>query len=598
MLLSTLAATVNFSNFWYIHVSTYLEFIFGVCIVLILITFSNSLRNKIHFQLTLNLPDVLVLAWIFYYLMSFILSANYNQRPDNLLTMAIMVSAYFFIRFIPCPINQNKIKPLIYIFVIIGTLEAIYSLLQLLNIMPNIFPFKFGGSFGNPGDLANLLVPTFIVSMGITFYQKNRKLRYILLAISMLQITVIIISGSRTAWISSFILSVAILYYFKAKHLRFKPIFENVKRHLFIWALVFSAFILSFFLLVVVLYNFKPSSVDGRVFIYKLSKELISEKPLFGHGYNSFFTVQHQKQIQYFRQNPNDTLNGWLASSVAFAFNDYLQIAIEFGCLLLIILIILLWRLYTFNIAPKNINIENLSLLFICRTALGSILICMLFSYPLENPSICLIFFTLAALISNFDTKNLIKSTFKRAYIILLAFIGFIASGAIISYSILTIVYGLNWKQAFKLYSENPTECVHQYGHISKFLNRDFSFVQNYSSILLLAGEYEKCARYCEEKSKLCLTTEILETLGQSYEQLKDYQKAEESYKNASYFIPHRFIPKFQLFQLYLKMGNDKMAESMAIEIRNMKIKVFSSEVKNIKTEVNKWLSLRSLLYQ
>ena len=59
----------------------------------------------------------------------------------------------------------------------------------------------------------------------------------------------------------------------------------------------------------------------------------------------------------------------------------------------------------------------------------------------------------------------------------------------IIIYAILSIQYGLKWKQAFNLLSKNPKECVQEYEKIKKFMRHDISFIQNYGSILFYSGE-------------------------------------------------------------------------------------------------------------
>jgi O-antigen polymerase len=79
--------------------------------------------------------------------------------------------------------------------------------------------------------------------------------------------------------------------------------------------------------------------------------------------------------------------------------------------------------------------------------------------------------------------------------------------------------------------------------------------------------------------------------LGMSYEEEKNYRKAEENYRNASYLMPHLFVPKYDLFRLYINTRQLDKAHIVALEIRSMKIKVFSDAVKDIKTEVNKYLS-------
>lgn len=590
-MLSTLVATFNFSNYPYIHVAAYLLLAFGLCNIVVLLANITAFRNHVSFRSNLNLPDLLVLVWVLYYLISFILSSKYNNLPDCALIMLILFITYFYIRSSLKFEHGNRIINLFYIIIFLGSIEAIYGILQLLDILPNIFQFKLGGSFGNPGDLANLLALTYIISLGLYFYTRGKRIKYLLIIATVLQFIVICISYSRTAWIASFCISIAIIWNFKFKYLTTPLLIERVKKDKFIWTLGLSAFLILCIVGVIVLYNLKTSSADGRVFMNKLSKELILEKPLFGHGYNSFYSVQHQKQIEYFKHNPSDTKNGWLVSEVVFAFNDYYQFTIEFGCVFLILLLILFWSLLSFKEAKMDNDKEYSQLLFIGRMSLGSILICMLFSYPLQNPTILLCFFILLAIISTFDRKILLKIRFAKKTVFLLTLIVFIFSNFILYYSALSIIDGLKWKHAFNNFTKNPRECVLEYASINRFMKHDIIFVQDYGSIFFQIGEYDKCISYYEENMYMCQTTEILLMLGQSYEELKNFKKAESSYRKASCLVPHKFIPKYRLFKLYQNIGDYVMAERVAKEIRDMKIKVFSNYVKDIKTEANKYLS-------
>ena len=91
------------------------------------------------------------------------------------------------------------------------------------------------------------------------------------------------------------------------------------------------------------------------------------------------------------------------------------------------------------------------------------------------------------------------------------------------------------------------------------------------------------------------MTTDIFQILGQSYEELKEFKKAEESYKNASMLVPTKFQPKYRLFELYKRNGNKEKTREIALDIKNMKIKVFSDVVRKIKTEANEYLSLENI---
>ena len=191
LLFSTLAASVSFHNFWYINVSAYLELAFGICFGVILIIILIKLRKSNSVQFAFNMPDLLVLIWAAYYLISYILSNRYNFLISYALVMCIAFSTYFFVRRIVKFKSRKSVKNIFYVVLFIGTLEAIYGILQLSNILPNIFQFKFGGSYGNPGDLANLLTVSYIVSLGLYFHFKEKKYRYFILVAAIIQLSFI-----------------------------------------------------------------------------------------------------------------------------------------------------------------------------------------------------------------------------------------------------------------------------------------------------------------------------------------------------------------------------------------------------------------------
>jgi hypothetical protein len=79
--------------------------------------------------------------------------------------------------------------------------------------------------------------------------------------------------------------------------------------------------------------------------------------------------------------------------------------------------------------------------------------------------------------------------------------------------------------------------------------------------------------------------------IGDCYQYLNNFTLAETNYKRASLVIPHRFTPKYKLFKLYLANANTIMALKIASEIKNMRIKIYSTEIKEIKTEVNDYIN-------
>jgi tetratricopeptide (TPR) repeat protein len=165
-------------------------------------------------------------------------------------------------------------------------------------------------------------------------------------------------------------------------------------------------------------------------------------------------------------------------------------------------------------------------------------------------------------------------------------------------YSIQSIELGLRWKEAASINNSNPNESLIEYDTLNRSLTADRSFVLNYGSILYKSEKYRQCVNHFEEKGFLCLTTDQFLMLGECYEKLNNFQKAEENYKDASFLIPHKFVPKYHLFKIYQTMQQPDKAYQEALEIRKMKIKIYSESVKDIKTEVNKYISDQQVNYQ
>ena len=588
LLTSTILASVSFENYFYINGIQYFTLALGVCIIVSLIVSSCS-RHK-SFHISINRSDILVLLWIIYYFSSFIVCRDYNKFFNQAIEMLILFYCYFFYRFLfSGPYTQGIIGAL-YVISFFGMTQSIYAILQIIGILPNIFQFHFGGSYGNPGDLANVLTLTYLISLGLFFQTKYRKMKLVLFLGSMFQMGVIILSMARTAWIASGTLSLILIWYFQARWINHSFLKSLIKKRTGL-SLMFVLCILVFISLGLhQMYKLKQSSANGRIFLYKLSTMLVVDRPLFGHGYGSFFHKQHQKQIEYFEENPDDIENGWLANSVVFAFNDYLQISIEFGCVLLIIIVSLLSRLLGFKTKTSALGNKDSELLFICRVGLCSILICMCFSYPLQNLTIILCFFILISIISAHDQIIVKRITIRYSRLSRILIVAIFFLGLVSHYSIRSINYGLKWKLAFNHSIENQSNYVSEYENLYKYLRHDLSFIHNYGSILFQSGNYEKCIAIYEDNRKMCLTTDILLMLGQSYYELKNYKKAIENYNDASFLVPHKFVPKYSLFLLYKELQEDQKAIAIAKEISTMKIKVYSEEVRRIKTDVNKYL--------
>jgi hypothetical protein len=472
---------------------------------------------------------------------------------------------------------------------ITGFIQLIFGILQWIHLVPNIYDYRIGGSFGNPGDLANFIILFYVITLGLLLFEKKNKIKYIYLVLFTLILLLIILSLSRAAWMACIGSSLLLIYYkwSISRNINLKNLINKYNKFLIIELFISVCLIGLFFL-----YNFKKNSADGRFLIWKLCLSLIYKRPIFGHGYESILSYLRYEQINFFKNNFSDLNDGLLAGEPVFAFNDFLQITIEFGIIALLLWLFLFYKVLTIKFINQFDKL-GLKQLFICKCAIVAILICMLFSYPMQNPTIFISLFIFLATLSIYDQNYFISFRINKFNIFIISSILMAFSFIMLYHSSNSFNYGLKWKHAFRDFQNNKGDYVKKYNELSKSLYFDRSFILNYGSILYKTENYQKCICLYERFGYLCSSTNMYLMLGESYEKVKDYSKAEENYKNASLLIPHLFKPKFKLFKLYLMNGQLRKADSIAFVISNMKIKVFSNDVKTIKTEINKYLILK-----
>ena len=94
---------------------------------------------------------------------------------------------------------------------------------------------------------------------------------------------------------------------------------------------------LIFISLLPLLYQLKKASADGRLFIWNVSKELVSSAPLLGRGADSFTAEYMLAQADFFERYPNSEYR-MNATDNVHAFNEYLRITCEYGIIGLLFL--------------------------------------------------------------------------------------------------------------------------------------------------------------------------------------------------------------------------------------------------------------------
>lgn len=505
-------------------------------------------------------------------------------------------------------IGKNNHYYLLLIVVLSGTIQAVYGNLQLLNYFPsNHSVFKITGSYFNPGPYAGFLASVWPLALGTYLYRSQILFKLVLFNpntskfvkssvtimfeyIPLLCLVSIIIvlpsTQSRAAWLAVIVSSSLLIEYRYAYASEFcKAIKNRFKRFIaFLIICIFGASIYG-------IYHFKKASADGRLLVWRVSKDIIKDNPLFGVGFDRFKAYYMDYQANYFNEYNTSNEVSSVADNTYYAFNEWLQFVVEEGVIGLLLLLVLLWILY--KIIRGN-QYENKYIVIITASSLLSIGVFAFFSYPLQILPIKLIIVLLLALLAAFDQNKLKIQivSLTQCHVIKSVKLIFITLSAIVLVKSYSYCKDLNvgyktWKDALTLYQYGDYEgSVDKYAYAYEVFKKDGDFLMNYGKALTMANKNEKAIEILE-KSKKFLNTTIIETaLGDAYKTTEQYIKAESAYQKAFNMIPIRFYPLYLLAKLYEETGEYNKTISIAESIINKEIKVPSTAIKEIKAEM------------
>lgn len=104
------------------------------------------------------------------------------------------------------------------------------------------------------------------------------------------------------------------------------------------------------------LYQMKQDSADGRLLIWKISLNMIAEKPS-GYGYGLFEKNYNLKQAEYFERGEYSKMEKRNADFIYMAYNDYLEHSIEGGIIGMVFLGV--FYCFTMRKAIRNKRTED-----------------------------------------------------------------------------------------------------------------------------------------------------------------------------------------------------------------------------------------------
>ncbi|MFY0715231.1 O-antigen ligase family protein [Seonamhaeicola sp. NFXS20] len=553
-------------------------------------------KNKQRVVKISTLDVLLALLLVFICVNRYVLQSNYgfSIRFIELLGLSFL---YVVLRNLP-------VKHFIWVLlavVLSGVIQAVYGNLQLLGYyQSNHSGFKMTGSFFNPGPFAGFLTAVWPITFGGYLYREqilkqflyvnrssslrlNTLIKYIFEYTLLLAVIAILLvvpaSQSRASWLAIAITTIILLEF---RYCYLKKLFSKISS--------FKKVMLSIGLLVVLglslfgVYNFKKGSSDGRLFIWKVSSEIIKENRVVGVGFDRFKAHYMDAQANYFAEH-GETAEAMMADNSYYAFNEFVQFVVENGLVGFLSLIVLIVLLFKTKAAHGNIYISNI--LKICLLAISAF---ACFSYPMQILPIKMIGVTALAMLASMDVNfNCVKTPrnttvlrVAKVSFVLIAILGVTKVGVYAS----TLSEGFKtWQFALSPYY-NYDDVLKEYETAYPLFKKDGDFLMNYGKTLSLAEKHTEAISILNQATQHLNTTIIQTALGDAYKGTKLYKKSELAYKQAHNMIPSRFYPLYLQAKLYDECGNKAMAVKMANNLLNKEVKVSSTAIKEMKVEM------------
>ena len=461
--------------------------------------------------------------------------------------------------------------------IVLGGIEATIGFSQLFEIIPSRHSlYAFTGTFYNPGPYCGYLAMTFPIALNEYLRLHTLKVKgivetvgcYLSLSVCLIQICLLFTGSSRAALLAAFISGIwTYCSFYNKKILGFVHSFHKNR------FLKISGIMLCALLICIAVFMLKTQSALGRLFMWKISVLAISESPFIGHGYNSFAHAYGEAQERYFSGNDYSEWEELVAGNPDSAFNEYLQITVEYGVVALVIMIVCICFCLYRGYQKKRISACG---------GIISLLIFAIFSYPMHIPAFIITFILLLV-------ACVVEDTWKEWVSLALL------SGILSFYILKNNNYDecCEWYDCRTRYRLGAYDVAKEgYEKLYPVLNKKALFLYEYGHCLHKLKEYDASNEILKEAMAYSCDPMILNIIGENYRQKQHYDRAEEYFMRSVHRLPGRIYPYYLLFQLYAQAGYfhvEKMKQ-MANIVLTKQPKVHSGAIDEMRREVKNTL--------
>lgn len=461
--------------------------------------------------------------------------------------------------------------------ILMGGVESIWGIQQIYGFSAsNHYLYAVTGSFYNPGPYSGYLALVFPICLFEWLRLGAIKQRtcvecigyYLSFGVLFLFICVLPAGMSRTAWLAAVFSSVFVCGMHYSWKSRWKKFWQAYRiKAIATLILLFISVIIG----VIGIYHLKVDSAKGRLFMWKISSIAIVEKPFSGYGIGNFAHAYGRAQEEYFAKGDYDEIEERVAGSPEYAFNEYLQVAVECGIpTLLLILLVIGGCLY------QGIKLQRIGL---CGGFI-SLLIFSFSSYPMIYPCFLITFLFL-----------LIGCTLRKSQkqMVIFAFLIGMAGVWLVRHNRYDAC--CDWLRCKMLYSIQEYDSTKkEYEKLYPLLKDRPRFLFEYGRCLHKLKEYEASNLILLEAEKISCDPMILNVIGENFQALKKYKEAEHWLLRSTHRLPGRIYPYYLLAKLYAEpdfLKPEKLKNMVKI-VLTKEPKVQSIAIQEMREEVKK----------
>ena len=547
-------------------------FPFSVAVLVICVTaFLLNVKRK-TFPFHFCLADGLLCLIVVYYLIRYDYSLH---LADWKIIYAVLLLVLWFAARICFLLKQPWLHTFIVCLTCIGLLLVGWGGLQLYGILePGHILFKITGPFFNPGPYSGYLAMLLPICLH-GFFQSTGWIRHLCLFSVLSMFCILPAAMSRSAWIAIFISTFWILSMNKGWWIIFKRCLRQ-KTAKTISALIAGSLVIT--AAGIAMYQLKTESAQGRLLIWKNTCNAICERPVVGYGVGTFPSVYGKEQAAYFASGKATPVEEHVAGIVEYAFNDYLQLALEGGIPLLILVLIFGITIFHRGMTCKGYGFCGAILAFA---------VFALSSYPMQVLpfGIALIIFGAACITSSRRYPDESHSIFPLCLSISICIVACCMVWQLRN----TPYLHKEWKRTDILYYNNfYHEAINRYQSLYSDLNGHPAFLWNYALALGEENNYSEACRILERQKLVSCNANIWNKQGFYYLMSGHYCEAEQCFYYSLQLIPKRIYPYYLLAKLYSTKGyyNREKALEMAHIVLTKEPKVHSNVIDEMRTEM------------